>query len=154
MNGMADLSGKTLQCNLTMWDVLSHVTLWILVSIVTFGVGLMFWPFAAAQMVADSVVILDDSGKKHSKIRCNINVMVQASVVGLWLLIIMLGGTWLYILSVVIAATFAIPFGIYSSIDHQLMWIVDTAFMLVIAYPFYVWSAVRTTINHSSLSQG
>ena len=134
-----------------MWDVVSHVSLWILVSIVTFGVGLLFWPFSAAQMCIDSVSIENEDGIRAGKLRCNINVMAQASVVGLWLLIILLGGTWLYILCVIVAATFAIPFGIYSSLDHQLTWIGTTVSMLVIAYPFYVWSAVRASINHTTI---
>ena len=151
MERLLNITGGSIQSKLTMWDVVSHVTLWILVSIVTFGAGLLFWPFAAAQMCIDSVEIEDGDSIKAGKLRCNINVMAQASVVGLWLLIILLGGTWLYILCVIVASAFAIPFGIYSGLDHQVAWIASTAFMLIVAYPFYVWSAVRASINHTTI---
>ncbi len=58
----AELSASIgkLRSELTVLQVIGHVVIWLLVTIAAFGIGALFWPYAAIKLIIDSMVIRDD----------------------------------------------------------------------------------------------
>lgn len=83
----AALNHGRIKVGFTMTDVLGHIIIWIIVSLVTFGIGLFFWPYSAAKLIINDVIIYDNSDKKVGKLQCNLSAGQQVGHIILWLLI-------------------------------------------------------------------
>ncbi len=77
-----------LRTNLTILDVLAHMAIWLLLSIVTLGIALFFWPYAAARFILDSIEI--HVGRDVQVCQCQISIWEQLSHIALWFLITLL----------------------------------------------------------------
>jgi uncharacterized membrane protein YjgN (DUF898 family) len=53
------MSGR-LQSNLTFGAIFGHLLLWLLITIVTLGIGGLFWPYATANFVLRSLTVVVD----------------------------------------------------------------------------------------------
>ncbi len=71
-------SGGRIQTRLTMMQVLGHLIIWIIISVVTFGIGILFWPYAAAKLILNSIVI------ENRVVRCDIGMGEQIGHIILW----------------------------------------------------------------------
>ena len=77
---------------LSIFQVIGHVIIWLIISMVTLGIGLLFWPYAAAKLILESVVLVDESGSANASLRCNIGFGEQIGHAVLWLILIALTG--------------------------------------------------------------
>ena len=70
--------GGRVSTQLTMGEVLGHFVIWALISCFTLGIGLLFWPYAAAKMILDSMVI------DGHKMRCGLSISESIGHIILW----------------------------------------------------------------------
>jgi len=69
----------------TMMDVVGHVILWLIISVVTLGVGLFFWPYSAAKMIINGITIYDSGDVRVGKLQCQLSAGQQIGHIVLWL---------------------------------------------------------------------
>lgn len=73
-----------LRSSLSMGAAITHVVLWIVISIVTLGIGLAFWPYAASKLLADTTTVLDASGTIVGRLECRLSAGSQIGHIILW----------------------------------------------------------------------
>ena len=71
----------------TMMDVLGHVIIWTILSIITFGIALFFWPYAAAKLIINSLTLYDSTDNKVGRLHCDLSAGQQVGHVILWIFI-------------------------------------------------------------------
>ena len=81
-----------LRSELDAFQVIGHIVLWAVISMVTLGVGLLFFPYAVAKLILGSIVLTDENGQSTARLRCDINVLEQVGHGVIWLLIIIFSG--------------------------------------------------------------
>jgi hypothetical protein len=77
---------------LSIFQVIGHVVIWVIVATLTLGIGALFWPYAAAKLILESIVIVDERGQANATLRCNLAFGEQIGHVVLWLILIVLTG--------------------------------------------------------------
>lgn len=77
---------------LTIFQVIGHVVIWLFVSAFTLGIGALLWPYAAAKLVLESIVIIGEDGSANATLRCNFGFGEQVGHAVLWLILIALTG--------------------------------------------------------------
>ena len=92
--GSADLAASigNLRSELTIAQVVGHVVIWVLVAAATFGIGALFWPYAAIKMIIDSMVIRDEYANSTARLCCRFKSGQQLGHVIFWLVLIFLTG--------------------------------------------------------------
>ena len=71
----------------SMMDILGHVIIWTVISIVTFGIGFFFWPYAASKLILNSITLYDSADNKIGKLHCNLSAGQQIGHIILWIII-------------------------------------------------------------------
>ena len=71
----------------TMMDVFGHTIIWTVISIITLGVGLFFWPYAALKLIINSITIYDSSDARIGKLNCDLSAGQQIGHIILWIVI-------------------------------------------------------------------
>ena len=79
-------NGRTI-INLTMLDVLGHLIIWLILSIITLGIGLFFWPYASAKMIINAIEIEDRSRSSLGRLQCDVSFGQQIGHILLWILL-------------------------------------------------------------------
>ena len=51
------MSTATVNTSLSMLEVLGHIVIWLIVCVFTLGIGLLFWPYSAAKLILNSMVL-------------------------------------------------------------------------------------------------
>lgn len=59
-----------LRCNLSTLDILSHLALWVLLSVITCGIALFLFPYSFAGVLINSTRMLDSQGRVVGTLRC------------------------------------------------------------------------------------
>ncbi len=89
--GSSQVSGflnAKIKAELDLWSIIGHVVLWIIVSIITVGIGLFFFPYSFAGYVLNRVSLLDPStGNCISRLECKMDMASQLGHVILWIII-------------------------------------------------------------------
>ena len=78
----------TLTADFSMSDVIGHIVMWIILTIITFGIAAVFWPYSAAKLIINSLSLKDFSGNKIANIKTNLDIGQQLGPIVLWALII------------------------------------------------------------------
>ena len=45
---------------LSIFQVIGHVVIWLAISAVTLGIGALLWPYAAAKLILESIVLIGE----------------------------------------------------------------------------------------------
>ena len=90
----------------TMWDVLLHLLKWTIITILTLGFGIFFWPYSSAKFIIESTVI---HHSRHSlKFICHLSLWNQLGHILIWMLLS------------IITCGIALPFYLYSVVRTSL----------------------------------
>lgn len=81
------LSHGHIKADFSMADVLGHIIIWLLISVITLGIGLFFWPYAAFKLIINGIAVYDYSGGKVGKFHCNLSAGQQIGHIILWIFI-------------------------------------------------------------------
>ena len=77
---------------LSIFQVIGHVVIWLIITTFTVGIGALFWPYAAAKLILESIVIADEGGNPSARLRCNLALGEQIGHMALWLILMALTG--------------------------------------------------------------
>ena len=66
-------------------DILGHLVIWLIIIVVTLGIGLFFYPYSFAKFVLNRSEMEID-GKRH-KLKCEIDFAGQIGHIIIWILI-------------------------------------------------------------------
>lgn len=98
-NNHQEFAGDSLVANigrmhskLTVIQVIGHIMIWLLITFFTFGIGGLFWPYAAIKLITESIVIADETGHATARLRCKFSFGDQLGHAVLWAILIVLTG--------------------------------------------------------------
>lgn len=77
---------------LSIFQVIGHVVIWLAISAVTLGIGALLWPYAAAKLILESIVLIGEDGRANATLRCDFSFGEQVGHAVLWLILIALTG--------------------------------------------------------------
>ncbi len=67
-------------------DILGHLVIWLLLSIITFGVALLFFPYSFSKFILNRTSIVDSQGIER-QVECDIDLFSNLGHVLLWFVI-------------------------------------------------------------------
>ena len=76
-----DVEG-TVNSDLSLLDIVGHVVIWVVLSAITLGAGLLFWPYAAGKLIINSISFRDST--KSRRLRCDLTITQQVGHVVIW----------------------------------------------------------------------
>lgn len=77
----------TIKANLSIFDIIGHLLLWLVLSIITLGVALFFFPYSFARFVINRTSVIDQTTGAERKMVCDINIFSNIGHIILWILI-------------------------------------------------------------------
>lgn len=75
-----------IKADLSIFDIIGHLIVWVVLSIVTLGIALFFFPYSFARFVINRTSIVDAAGVER-KMVCDINLFSNIGHIILWMLI-------------------------------------------------------------------
>ena len=77
-----------LRSDLDVFTILGHVVILLLIAVVTAGIGLIFFPYAVARLILNSIVITDEFGRPSAKLQCNMGWAEQTGHGVIWAILV------------------------------------------------------------------
>jgi hypothetical protein len=81
------MNNLTLHSRLTIGDIIGHAVIWMLLSIVTVGLGLFVYPYYLYRFVISKTVACDRDGQEVGKLVCTIDLANIIGKVVIWMLL-------------------------------------------------------------------
>jgi len=75
-----------LKADVAIFDIIGHLLMWLILSIITLGIGLFFYPYSFSKFIINRTSIIDESGVSW-KLKCNIDLFSDIGHVILWIII-------------------------------------------------------------------
>lgn len=75
MLAYAPVSGR-IEAEIRFGDILGHALLWLLIIVVTLGIGLFFYPYSFAKFVINRTYLIANNGQKL-KLQCDLDISSQ-----------------------------------------------------------------------------
>lgn len=85
MLAYAPVSGR-IEAEIRFGDILGHALLWLLIIVVTLGIGLFFYPYSFAKFVINRTYLIANNGQKL-KLQCDLDISSQIGHIIGWLLL-------------------------------------------------------------------
>lgn len=79
-------SSARIEVDLSIIDCIVHALIWILLIIVTLGIGAYFYPYALGKFVINKTSLIEADGRRR-RFRCDLDLFAQAGHVVLWLIL-------------------------------------------------------------------
>lgn len=90
-----------LSCRIPFWEMVGHIILWVLLSIITLGIGAFFFVYSVQKMVINHTDVVNRRGDRVGRLRCEFSVTSSIGHVLLWVLL------------TIVTLGLALPFYIY-----------------------------------------
>ena len=78
---------KRFEANISIGSIVGHVIVWALLSLVTFGVALFFYPYAFGRVLLNNAYVRDASGKRVGRLKCDVSFTGELGHIVLWTVI-------------------------------------------------------------------
>jgi uncharacterized membrane protein YjgN (DUF898 family) len=75
-----------LKADVAIMDILGHLILWLILSFITFGIAMFFFPYSFSKFILNRTSVVDEFGAER-RMRCNIDMFSDLGHVILWILI-------------------------------------------------------------------
>lgn len=75
-----------IKADLSILDIIGHLIIWVVLSIITLGIALFFFPYSFSRFVINRTSVVDAAGVER-KIVCDINLFSNIGHIILWMLI-------------------------------------------------------------------
>lgn len=75
-----------IKADLSILDIIGHLIIWVVLSIITLGIALFFFPYSFSRFVINRTSIVDEAGVER-KMVCDINLFSNIGHIILWMLI-------------------------------------------------------------------
>ncbi|MGP5308021.1 DUF6693 family protein [Vreelandella alkaliphila] len=76
-----------IKANLSILDIIGHLLIWVVLTIITFGIALFFFPYSFARFVINRTSVVDLATGVERKMVCDINVFSNVGHIILWMII-------------------------------------------------------------------
>lgn len=63
-----------LRSDLSAFEILGHVAIWLVIALVTAGIGAAFFPYGTAKVIIGSITVQDEFGRATARLRCNLTL--------------------------------------------------------------------------------
>jgi len=85
-----------IKADLSILDIIGHLLIWVLLTIITFGIALFFFPYSFARFVINRTSVVDNATGVERKMVCDINIFSNVGHIILWMVISFLTGYIFY----------------------------------------------------------
>ncbi|GEN28349.1 hypothetical protein HVA01_19950 [Halovibrio variabilis] len=75
-----------IKADLSILDIIVHLIIWVVLSFITFGIALFFFPYSFSRFVINRTSVVDATGIER-KMVCDINLFSNIGHIILWMLI-------------------------------------------------------------------
>lgn len=75
-----------MKCNLSVFDIIIHILMWMVLSIITLGIAMIFFPYSFCKLVINASSITDESGFEQPLV-CENNMFGNILNLILWFFI-------------------------------------------------------------------
>ncbi len=75
-----------LKADIAIIDIIIHLIIWLLLSIITFGIALIFAPYSFSKFIINRTAIIDANGAEHP-LKCDIDLFGNIGHMLLWFII-------------------------------------------------------------------
>lgn len=79
-----------IKANLSILDIIGHLLIWVVLTIITFGIALFFFPYSFARFVINRTSVVDNTTGVERKMVCDINIFSNIGHIILWMIITIL----------------------------------------------------------------
>lgn len=76
-----------IKADLSILDIVGHLIIWVLLTIVTFGFALFFFPYYFVRFVINRTSVIDAESGVEQKMVCDINILSNIGHIVLWMII-------------------------------------------------------------------
>ena len=76
-----------IKADLSILDIIGHLLIWVLLTIITFGIALFFFPYSFARFVINRTSVVDNATGVERKMVCDINIFSNVGHIILWMVI-------------------------------------------------------------------
>lgn len=96
MDRTIEMSGRQtsrigkLRCDFGTGEAIGHVIIWVILTICTFGLALLVFPYYMNKVVLNKTEILDAHGRAIGKFRCDFNLASSIGHVIIWFFLILI----------------------------------------------------------------
>ncbi|MBG6243088.1 MAG: hypothetical protein EKE20_15260 [Candidatus Symbiopectobacterium sp. Dall1.0] len=94
---LIDLRNTKLQCSAGTMEIIGHLIIWLLLTIVTVGLALMVFPYYLIRFIMNNTEVIDKhNGTKIGKLKCEIDLASIIGYVVLWTILSIVTAGLLY----------------------------------------------------------
>ncbi|MGO2240155.1 MAG: DUF6693 family protein [Halomonas sp.] len=79
-----------IKADLSIIDIIGHLVLWLILSVITFGIALFFFPYSFARFVINRTSVIDTATGVERKMVCDISLFSNIGHIILWVIISLL----------------------------------------------------------------
>ncbi len=79
-----------IKANLSIFDIIGHLLIWLVLTIITLGIALFFFPYSFARFVINRTSVVDNTTGVERKMVCDINIFSNIGHIILWMVITVL----------------------------------------------------------------
>ncbi|MEC7120158.1 MAG: DUF6693 family protein [Pseudomonadota bacterium] len=76
-----------IKANIAILDIAGHLLIWLILSIITLGIAIFFFPYSFAKFIINRTSIIDEHTGATRQISCQINIFGDLGHVILWIII-------------------------------------------------------------------
>lgn len=76
-----------IKADLSILDIIGHLLIWVLLTIITLGLALFFFPYSFARFVINRTYVVDTTSGAEQKMVCDINIFSNIGHIILWMII-------------------------------------------------------------------
>ncbi|BCB07095.1 MAG: DUF6693 family protein [Halomonas venusta] len=76
-----------IKANLSILDIIGHLLIWVVLTIITFGIALFFFPYSFSRFVINRTSVVDTATGVERKLVCDINIFSNIGHIILWMII-------------------------------------------------------------------
>jgi len=76
-----------IKANLSILDIIGHLLIWVVLTIITFGIALFFFPYSFSRFVINRTSVVDIATGAERKMVCDINIFSNIGHIILWMII-------------------------------------------------------------------
>ncbi|MFC7368242.1 DUF6693 family protein [Vreelandella zhaodongensis] len=79
-----------IKANLSILDIIGHLLIWLVLTVITLGIALFFFPYSFARFVINRTSVVDNTTGVERKMVCDINIFSNVGHILLWMIITIL----------------------------------------------------------------
>ena len=76
-----------IKADLSILDIIGHLLIWVLLTIITFGIALFFFPYSFGLFEINRTSVVDNATGVERKMVCDINIFSNVGHIILWMVI-------------------------------------------------------------------